>query len=127
MRRLFCTVSLAGALMLGSSDVAWSQGQIGLVVLKFSGERGWSAQCAVTKSNGRDDSLTRNGRGRQSSGSMTFRRIAGGSCTITVPENTNLKVDVSGGRTAVCPFGEQRPCSQRYPAGEHRFELVPTS
>lgn len=120
MKQRLTVVSVAIALCTSYVAPAAAQDRIGMMVMKFSGERDWSARCEVSKARGGTDSMERAGRGRKSSKSFTFRRITGGTCAITVPEDTTLKVDVSGGRSVVCPFAQANPCSRTFSAGEHQ-------
>lgn len=119
MIRQLTAVGVAVALCASLSMPAVSQDRVGMMVMKFAGERGWTANCEVSKANGNSDTMERSGRGRKSTGSLTFRRITGGTCTISVPDNTSLKVDISGGKSVVCPFEQTDPCSRTFASGDH--------
>lgn len=121
--------ALAGAclaVMFGGelAGTAVAQQRIGMMVLSFAGERNWSVECSAEKVNGRMEEYSRDGRGRHSSGSVTFRRVIGGNCTLEVPEGASLKVDIRGGRSVVCPFDEANPCSRTFFAGTSRFAFA---
>ena len=123
MIRQLTAISVAVLLSVSLATPSIAQDRIGMMVMKFSGERDWSASCEVSKVNGNTDIMERSGRGRKSNRSLTFRRILGGTCAIKVPAGTSLKVDISGGKSVVCPFEQANPCSQTYSAGEHRVRF----
>lgn len=123
MKRQLTSAGVAVALCASFATSAVAQDKIGMMVMKFSGERNWSASCEANKSRGGTDTMERAGRGRKSSKSITFRRVTGGACTLVVPEGTTLKVDVSGGKSVVCPFEQAKPCSRTFAAGEHRVNF----
>lgn len=117
--------TVALALLMGSAGFSGAQAQdrIGMMVIKFSGERNWSGSCSARKANGKSEAAERGGRGRRSTGSLTFRRITDGSCSVNVPEGTSLKVDITGGKSLVCPFQNTNPCSRTFAAGEGSFDF----
>lgn len=82
----------------------------GSVSIKFSGEMKWTATCTFMKANGKERTIKRSGRGASSIQSLAMRNVDNGSCEVSVPEDTSLKITFNSKGTIACPFGSDDPC-----------------
>lgn len=82
------------------------------------------ADCTVTKSDGKELRVSRWDRGNRSVKSIGIRAISGGTCALTVPEGTTLKVSFNSTSTIPCPFDSNDPCVDYFmKLGEYSFSF----
>jgi hypothetical protein len=99
--------AFAVAALLALAPAAHSDGT---VAIQFSGEKDWNVSCTLRKDNGKESTISRQGRGFSSIKSLSSRSIASGTCTASIPEGTSLKVTFTGSGSLACPFGSKDPC-----------------
>jgi len=124
MIRKALTVTVAALVLGAASTPALTMERKGNLAVQFAGERNWVADCTVTKSDGKELKVSRRGRGNRSVKSIGIRAISGGSCTLTVPEGTTLKVSFNSTGTIPCPFDSNDPCVDYFmKPGAHTFSF----
>ncbi len=116
IRHIYLVVALTAAIALTGQQVDAAKNN-GSVSIKFAGEKNWSATCTFVKTNGKERTITRRGRGSSSIESLAMRNIDSGNCTLEVPTDTQVKVTFNSKGTISCPFDNSEPCMHVVAAG----------
>jgi hypothetical protein len=90
--------------------------------IKFSGSNDWAAECTMQRSNGKTNTLERQGRGHRSSKSMIGNKVQGGLCEVNIPDGADVKVTFVSRPSMTCPFGDEaNACVKRLSPGQSVF------
>ena len=119
-------LAVCDAVLLGCGAVPVTADDAkGNVVVQFAGERRWSAECTVSKSNGREQTVRRRVRGNNSLESIGIRSVTGGSCVVSVPEEGKVKVTFTSTGSIACPFENSELCIESFlTVGDHTFSFL---
>jgi hypothetical protein len=122
MRHAYKALAGAAALCLaiGAAPVPVAAEPVGFgqVVLKFSGDYGWSVDCRFEQGDG--DTIRRTAKGRGDVETFAVKSVANGSCDYKVSDRGPLSVTFENQNDPdACPFdvGDARMCKVRFTTG----------
>lgn len=103
LRHILC-LSAAAAMAAGASiSPAAAKSLNGFTIIKFSGDRGWTAECRFDRPD--KSPVTKRARGSASVVTLSARGAAGGSCDYTGPRDGAVQVRFTDENDEErCPF-----------------------